>query len=124
MAKNLYYFRSATLNKVVRGLGASYRLIPLDRRQKDQPTWDLPAVLIADEREDDLKSLSKLAPKDDTWRMICLLEGEKPPRTELERLRPSNESGVPAIVTSTPAALQNDVAGTALRSSILNICRS
>src|SRR5512135_1758227 len=84
MAKNLYYFRSATLNKVVRGLGGSYRLIPLNRRPKDQPAWDLPAVLIADEREDDLKSLAKLAPKDDTWRMIWLLQGEKPPRTELD----------------------------------------
>ena len=84
MAKNLYYFRSATLNKVVRGLAGSYRLIPLDRRQKDQSAWDLPAVLIADEREDDLKSLAKLAPKDDTWRMICLLQGEKPPRTEVD----------------------------------------
>jgi len=84
MAKNLYYFRSPALHKALRGLGGSYRLIPLDRRQKDQPTWDLPAVLIADEREDDLKGLAKVAPKDDTWRMICLLDGEKPPRTDLD----------------------------------------
>jgi HD-GYP domain-containing protein (c-di-GMP phosphodiesterase class II) len=84
MAKNLYYFRSSTLNKVLRRLGGSYRVVPLERNQEDPPAWDLPAVLIADEREDDLKSITRLAPQDDAWRVICLLEGEKPPRTQLD----------------------------------------
>ncbi|MFB3921151.1 MAG: HD-GYP domain-containing protein [Terriglobia bacterium] len=84
MAKNLYYFRSAALNKIVRGLGGSYRAIPLDRHPSEEPTWDLPAVLLADEKEDDLRSVTKLAPKDDTWRVIYLLKGEKPPRAKVD----------------------------------------
>ncbi len=84
MAKNLYYFRSSTLSKVLRKLGGSYRVVPLERNQDDPPKWDLPAVLIADEREDDLGSIVRQAPEDDAWRVICLLEGEKPPRTDLD----------------------------------------
>lgn len=84
MAKNLYYFRSSTLSKTLRKLAGPFRLIPLERNQEDPPKWDLPAVLIADEREDDLGSIVRQAPEDDAWRVICLLQGEKPPRTDLD----------------------------------------
>lgn len=84
MAKNVYYFRSRTLGKVLRGLARSYRVVALDRSGDQKPAWQLPAVVIADESEDDLRALERLSDAADGLRVICLLEGAKPPRTRLD----------------------------------------
>jgi HD-GYP domain-containing protein (c-di-GMP phosphodiesterase class II) len=85
MTKNLYYFRPSALSKLLRKLPGSYRVVPVDR-DLDQPlSWDLPAVLIADGSEDDIRSIERLAPAGDGWRLVFLLEGEAPPRTRLDQ---------------------------------------
>jgi HD-GYP domain-containing protein (c-di-GMP phosphodiesterase class II) len=84
MTKNLYFFRPSALSKLLRKLPGTYRLVPVDR-DLDQPlSWDLPAVLVADGSEDDLRHIERLAPAGDGWRLVFLLEGEVPPRTRLE----------------------------------------
>jgi len=84
MTKNLYFFRPSALSKLLRKLPGTYRLVPVDR-DLDQPlSWDLPAVLVADGSEDDLRRIERLAPAGDGWRLVFLLEGEAPPRTRLE----------------------------------------
>ena len=84
MTKNLYFFRPSALSKLLRKLPGTYRLVPVDR-DLDQPlSWDLPAVLVADGSEDDLRSIERLAPAGDGWRLVFLLKGETPPRTRLE----------------------------------------
>jgi HD-GYP domain-containing protein (c-di-GMP phosphodiesterase class II) len=83
MTKNLYFFRPSALSKLLRKLPGSYRVVPVDR-DRDQPlSWDLPAVLVADGREDDLRSIERLAPTGDGWRLVFLQGGEAPPRTRL-----------------------------------------
>jgi HD-GYP domain-containing protein (c-di-GMP phosphodiesterase class II) len=84
MTKNLYFFRPSALSKLLRKLPGTYRLVPVDR-DLDQPlSWDLPAVLVADGSEDNLRRIERLAPAGDGWRLVFLLEGETPPRTRLE----------------------------------------
>jgi HD-GYP domain-containing protein (c-di-GMP phosphodiesterase class II) len=84
MTKNLYFFRPSALSKLLRKLPGTYRLVPVDR-DVDQPlSWDLPAVLVADGSEDNLRRIERLAPAGDGWRLVFLLEGETPPRTRLE----------------------------------------
>ena len=84
MTKNLYFFRPSALSKLLRKLPGTYRLVPVDR-DVDQPlSWDLPAVLVVDGSEDNLRSIERLAPAGDGWRLVFLLEGETPPRTRLE----------------------------------------
>ncbi|MBZ5542804.1 MAG: GAF domain-containing protein [Acidobacteriia bacterium] len=81
MAKNLYYLRPTGLSKVLRQLPGSYRLVALDRDQKSHPDWALPAVLVADGREDDLKQIERLAPEGGAWRLIYFLQGKSLPKT-------------------------------------------
>jgi HD-GYP domain-containing protein (c-di-GMP phosphodiesterase class II) len=81
MAKNLYYLRPTGLSKVLRHLPASYRLVGLDRDQEASPDWDLPAVLVADAREDNLKEIERLAPQSGGWRLIYLLQGNTLPKS-------------------------------------------
>jgi len=76
MAVNLYYFRPFALPSLLRKLAGSYRLIPVARDVDKKPAWELPAVLIADATRGDLARIEKLAPKADSWRVICLLDGE------------------------------------------------
>ena len=84
MTKNLYFFRPSALSKLLRKLPGTYRLVPVDR-DVDQPlSWDLPAVLVVDGSEDNLRSIERLAPAGDGWRLVFLLEGEAPPRTRLD----------------------------------------
>ena len=84
MTKNLYFFRPSALSKLLRKLPGTYRLVPVDR-DVDQPlSWDLPAVLVADGSEDDLRRIERLAPAGDGWRLVFLLAGETPPRTRLD----------------------------------------
>lgn len=85
MAKNLYYFRPSTLSKVLGRLPGAYRVVPLERDQDQQPAWEFPAVLVADEKEDDLRSLERIAPEGDGWCLVYLLEGEAAPRTRLDK---------------------------------------
>ena len=85
MAQHLYYFRPSALSKGLGKLSDSYRVVPLQRGEDEQPAWELPAVLVADEKEDDLRSLERIAPQGDGWRLIFLLEGETPPRTRLAK---------------------------------------
>jgi HD-GYP domain-containing protein (c-di-GMP phosphodiesterase class II) len=83
MVKNLYYFRPSALAKVLRRLPRSYRVLPLDRKQDEHPSWELPAVLVADGGEDDLRRIERLAPEADGWRVVYLLDTETSPRTRL-----------------------------------------
>jgi len=80
MAKNLYYFRPSALLKVLRHLPGAYRLVALDRAQSSHPDWTLPAVLVADAREDDLKQIERLAPEGG-WRLIYFLQGNSLPKS-------------------------------------------
>ena len=84
MTKNLYFFRPSALSKLLRKLSGTYRLVPVDRDLDPPLSWDLPAVLVADGSEDDLRRIERLAPAGDGWRLVFLLEGETPPRTRLD----------------------------------------
>jgi HD-GYP domain-containing protein (c-di-GMP phosphodiesterase class II) len=84
MVKNLYYFRPSALLKALRHLPGAYRLLALDRDQGSNPDWALPAVLVADAREDDLKQIERLAPKSGAWRLIYFLQGNVPPKTRFD----------------------------------------
>ena len=85
MTANLYYFRPFALPSMLRKLAASYRLIPVDRDTQKEPAWELPAVVIADQAQNDLARMERLAPKSDSWRVICLLDGKAPPRSKLQQ---------------------------------------
>jgi len=84
MAKNIYYFRPSVLSKLLRHLPAPYRLIALEREPTEPPSWGLPAVLIADAREDDLRSIVKRAPPVDSWRLIYFLDRPLPSRPRVD----------------------------------------
>ncbi len=83
MGEYLYYFRPSSRANVLRALRGAYKVIPIDRNQDHQPTWELPAVLVADGAQGDLEQIEKLAPEGDRWRIIYLLDGDKPPRSRL-----------------------------------------
>jgi len=85
MANHLYYFRPSALGKLLGKLPGNYRVAPLERGRDEQPTWEFPAVLVADEREDDLERIERIAPQGDGWRFVYLLEGRTPPRTRLDK---------------------------------------
>ncbi|MBZ5515417.1 MAG: GAF domain-containing protein [Acidobacteriia bacterium] len=84
MAKHLYYFRPSALNKVLRPLSDSYRVVALDRDQGTNADWIFPAVLVANAREDDPKAIERLAPKSGAWRLIYFLEGHSLPKTRFD----------------------------------------
>jgi HD-GYP domain-containing protein (c-di-GMP phosphodiesterase class II) len=84
MAKNLYYFQPSALSKVLRQVAGPYRLSALKRDAKDQPEWASPAVLVADSREDDLRSLQKHTPPSGEWRLIYLQDSPSTARTKLD----------------------------------------
>ncbi len=83
MAQVLYYFRPCPLAKVLSTLRGSYKVIPIDRNPNPHPSWELPAVLVADVAEGDLERIEKLAPHSDAWRIIYLLDGGAFPRSRL-----------------------------------------
>ena len=85
MSINLYYFRPFAMSGTLRTLGSSYKLIPVDRDAGKELTWELPAIWIADEARHDLARLEKLAPKGDSWRVVCLLNGGASPRAKLDQ---------------------------------------
>jgi HD-GYP domain-containing protein (c-di-GMP phosphodiesterase class II) len=85
MAVSLYYFRPFAQPNVLRKLAGSYRLIALDRDADQRPAWQLPALLLADAAHDDVARLAKVAPKDDTWRVIYLLNGGRAQLTKLDQ---------------------------------------
>jgi HD-GYP domain-containing protein (c-di-GMP phosphodiesterase class II) len=80
MAKNVYYFRPSALSRVLRQLPGRYRLTGVPRDSDAAPSWDLPAVLVVDGREDDLRSLERRAPSGDSWRLIYLFDRPLPSR--------------------------------------------
>ena len=77
MAENLYYFRPFAQANLLRKLGSSYKLVPLARDQKQAPEWELPAVLITDAASDDMGRIERLAPRGDSLRVVCLLDGDR-----------------------------------------------
>jgi len=83
MPRNLYYFHPSALTRVLRKLPGSYRLLPIDRNQAKLPSWDLPAVLVADGSEDDWRKIKRLAPPAPAWRLIYLLDGKASPAKQL-----------------------------------------
>ncbi len=84
MPSNVYYFDPCAAGVSLRNLGEDYRLIPIPRHAGNPPTWELPAVLVADAAEGDLACLERSAPKSDAWRIICLLDGEAHPPAKLK----------------------------------------
>ncbi len=80
MGKNVYYFQPSALAKALRRLPGSYRLVALNRDQTDERTWDLPAVLVADASEDDLRSIERRSPQGESWRLIYFLDRPLPAR--------------------------------------------
>jgi len=83
MPGNLYYFRPFAARAVLRNLSAGYRLIPLERDGNAPPSWELPAVLIADAAEGDLARLEAWKPLPDAWSVIYLLDGNARPAARL-----------------------------------------
>jgi len=81
MVKKIYYFRPSALDKVLRHLPATYRSEPLDRDGNGEPSWEGPAVVVADSREDDLRSIETRAPKSEAWRLIYFLDERPSART-------------------------------------------
>jgi HD-GYP domain-containing protein (c-di-GMP phosphodiesterase class II) len=84
MAKNLYYFQASALRKVLRQLAGPYRLSALKRDPKAQAEWNSPAVLVADAREDDLRSIQKSTPAAGEWRLIYLQDNPSTARSRLD----------------------------------------
>jgi HD-GYP domain-containing protein (c-di-GMP phosphodiesterase class II) len=78
MAKNLYYFGPPALAKALRKLSRSYRLTPLN--QGETPDWQFPAILVVEGDEGDLRRIERSAPREDSWRLIYLLDGHAPRR--------------------------------------------
>jgi HD-GYP domain-containing protein (c-di-GMP phosphodiesterase class II) len=74
MSKTVYYFHSRHLAEVVRRLPRSYRKISLDRNESNHQAWHLPALFIADSGEDDLGSIERRFPHEDSWRVIYMLK--------------------------------------------------
>ena len=83
MPLNLYYFRPFAQPVILRGLAKAYRLIPIDRKTKLPPKWELPAVLLADATRKDLVRLEQVAPRTDSWRVVCLVDGNAPRQSKL-----------------------------------------
>ena len=83
MPANIYYFDPCPAGVGLCNLGEDYRLISIPRNGAKLPVLKLPAVLVADAREDDLARLEKSGPKSDAWRIICLLDGETRPSAKL-----------------------------------------
>lgn len=84
MPHNVYYFDPSAIGTGLHNLGDNYRIIPIPRVGCKPPVWELPAVLVVDAGEGDLLCLEKSGPKSDAWGIICLLEGEAPPRSKLK----------------------------------------
>ena len=83
MPSSLYYFRPSAQPAILRRLANAYRLVPVDRRGKHTPEWKLPAVFIADASKNDMALLEQVAPSSDSWHVVCLLDGDAPPKSKL-----------------------------------------
>jgi len=84
MPAYLYYFRPFTGHAVLQKLRGHYRLVPLEREEKERPDWKLPAVLIAEVAEDDLDRLQAWGPASGAWSIICLQDGDRRPPAQLD----------------------------------------
>jgi HD-GYP domain-containing protein (c-di-GMP phosphodiesterase class II) len=84
MVSNLYYFRPFAHPAILRRLANAYRLVPVDRSGKHTPEWKLPAVFIADASKDDMALLEQVAPGSASWHVVCLLDGDAPPKSRLD----------------------------------------
>ena len=106
MAKNLYYFGPSTLARTLRKLPRSYRLISLNRNET--PDWQLPAILVVEGSEGDLRRIERSAPRDDSWRLIYLLDGHAPRRLgdRVFALLPS-KAPPPVIAKTVESAFDN-----------------
>jgi HD-GYP domain-containing protein (c-di-GMP phosphodiesterase class II) len=67
----------------LRRLAVAYSLIPVERHGNRPRSWKLPAVFIADARENDMALLEPIAPGADSWCVICLLACDAPPKSKL-----------------------------------------
>ena len=83
MPSSLYYFQPFAQPAILRRLANAYRLAPVDRRGKHTPEWKLPAVFIADASKNDMALLEQVAPGSDSWHVVCLLDGDAPPKSKL-----------------------------------------
>jgi len=81
MAKIVYYFRPTSLKHILRKLPRSYKVVPIDREVPKDFSLELPAVLIADSTQDDVRRLARLVPKGAHWRAVSLLKGDTPSRS-------------------------------------------
>ena len=99
MPSSLYYFRPFAPPAILRRLANAYRLVPVDRRGKHAPEWKLPAVFIADASKDDMALLEQVAPGSDSWNVVCLLDGDAPPKSKL------NDRAVTVLPRKVPAAI-------------------
>ncbi len=76
MGKVLYYFRPSSVAKVLGKLPRSYRVVGIDRKGGDRESLELPAILVADAAEDDLRRIERLVPPSGTWRVIYFIDGK------------------------------------------------
>ena len=83
MPLRVYYFRPLAQPAILRRLAIAYSLIPVDRSGKRALAWKPPAVFIADASRNDMALLDSVAPDSDSWYVICLLDGDAPPKCKL-----------------------------------------
>jgi HD-GYP domain-containing protein (c-di-GMP phosphodiesterase class II) len=81
MVKIVYYFRPTSLKHILRKLPRSYKVVPIDREVPKDFKLELPAVLIADSAQDDIRRLARMAPRGGHWRAVSLLKGDTPSRS-------------------------------------------
>ena len=84
MPSRVYYFRPLAQPALLRRLAIAYSLIPIDRSGKRALGWKPPAVFIADASRNDMALLDSVAPDSDSWYVICLLDGDAPPKCKLK----------------------------------------
>jgi HD-GYP domain-containing protein (c-di-GMP phosphodiesterase class II) len=87
--KHLYYIRPSPLAENLDRLAntsGDYAVAALDRQARAPLPWEMPAVVIV-AAEDDLARLEKMAPEEDWWRVIYLVEGESAPSAAVSSSR-------------------------------------
>ncbi len=73
MAETVYYFRSPGLAEIARRLPRAYHKVALERGQANHQDFRLPAVLLADAREDDLPGIERRFPRDSAWCVVYIV---------------------------------------------------
>lgn len=72
--RKVYYFCPGPPDQLASELAKRFTALPVERQQLLAPSWDLPAVILADARTDALEWIERIGPDEDAWRLIYLFE--------------------------------------------------